>query len=137
MKRSIIILLFLVSFLAAKAQEVNITGIWKEFEMTYKTDQGNQKMTEADMKAQGFSTEFNFMEGGKFSQTSNMDGSGTMRTFEGTWKKDGNKVTISLNVEGKTFDIVWDYEYKDNVMNLSRTNPEGTFSIVNSFKRKV
>jgi hypothetical protein len=60
-----------------------------------------------------------------------------MDTYEGTWKKDGSKVTISLSFQGKSMDIVWDFTYKEDVMNLSRTNPEGTFTIVNSFKRKV
>jgi hypothetical protein len=137
MKRFLLALICFLPFVASLAQETDITGTWKEFEMTYKTAQGDQKMTEDQMKEQGFTTEFSFMEGGKFSQSSNMDGSGTMRTFEGTWKKEGDKVTISLNYEGKTIDIVWDFGYKDNVMTLSRSNPEGTFSIVNAFRRKV
>jgi hypothetical protein len=136
MKTKLFLLLSFLTFSVTKAQVADITGTWTMFEMTYVTDQGNQVTTEEQMKANGSLTDYFFMPEGKFKMTSNMSGSGTMDTYEGTWKLGANELTYSLNINGQSMDIVWKFELKDEVMKLSRTNPEGTFTIVNSFRRK-
>jgi hypothetical protein len=104
--------------------------------MTYKTSQGNQVMTENQMKENGSVTEYFFMKDGKFRQSSNMSGSGILETYEGTWKVDGNKLVITLEINGQKMDMVWDLNYKDKVMKLSRTSPDGSLTIVNSFRKE-
>ena len=106
------------------------------FEVTYKTGNGDNKMTEEQMKANGSVTDYFFMDDGKFKMTSNMAGSGTMDSYEGTWKLAENKLTLSLKIGENLMDIVWDFELKDNKMNLSRTSPDGSVSIINNFKKK-
>jgi hypothetical protein len=84
MKRTFLMLLGFLSFTASRAQVIDITGTWTMFEMTYVTANGNQKMTEEQMKANKSSTDYFFMEDSKFKMTSNMSGSGTMDTYDGT-----------------------------------------------------
>ncbi|MCX6255676.1 MAG: lipocalin family protein [Bacteroidia bacterium] len=136
MKTTVFLLLCFLSFSASRAQVIDLTGTWTMFEMTYVTDQGNQKMTEDQMKANGSVTDFFFMEEGKFKQTSNMSGSGTLDTYEGTWKLMENKLTLTLKIGEQLMDLVWNVEFKDNVLNLSRTSPDGSLTIINTFRRK-
>ncbi len=106
------------------------------FEMVYVTNQGKQIMTEDQMKTEGALTDYFFMEDGKFKLTSNMSGSGTMDSYEGTWKLAEGKLTLSLNKGDQLMDVVWSFEYKDETMNLSRTSPDGSMTVINSFRRK-
>lgn len=136
MKAIVFLLLCFLSLNASHAQEIDLTGTWTMFEMTYVSDQGNQVMTAEQMKAEGAVTEYIFMEEGKVRLTSNMSGSGTLDTYEGTWKLSDQKLTFSLNIGDRLMDVVWNFEYKDEAMNLSRTSPDGSMTIINSFKRK-
>jgi hypothetical protein len=136
MKTTVFLLFSFLSFSSSFGQFVDLTGTWTEFEMTYVSGQGTQKMTEDQMKTDGSVTEFFFLNEGKFKQTSNMSGSGTMDTYEGTWKLEENKLKLTLNVGERILDLVWDVEFKDNVLNLSRTSPDGSLTIINSFRRK-
>ena len=76
------------------------------------------------------------MSDGNLKLVSNMTGSGKLETAEGTWKLEGDKLTCSLSMNENLVDIVWDFEFKDDVINLKRTSPDGSTSVVNSFKRK-
>ena len=137
MKTTVFLVLSLLFFSGSRAQDVDLTGTWTMFEMTHVTDQGIQKMTEDQMKANSAVTDYFFMKGGKFKQTSNMaDESGTMDTYEGTWKLNGNKLTLHLKIGEALMNLIWNVEFKDNVLNLSRTSPDGSFTIKNSFRRK-
>jgi hypothetical protein len=93
-------------------------------------------MTEDQMKANGSVTDYFFMAEGKFKMTSNMSGSGTLDTYEGTWKFAENKLTLTLKIGERLMDVVWNVEFKDNAMNLSRTSPDGSMTIINSFRKK-
>jgi hypothetical protein len=136
MKKTVFVLFCFVAFSASKAQVPDLTGTWTMFEMTYVSDQGTQKMTEDQMKAESASTDFFFMEEGKFKQTSNMSGSGTLDTYEGTWKLSEDKLILALKIGEKVMDIVWTVEFKDNILNLSRTSPDGSLKIINTFRKK-
>ncbi|MBE0654039.1 MAG: hypothetical protein IH594_09590 [Bacteroidales bacterium] len=136
MKTTIFLLLCFLSFAASRAQIPDLTGTWTMFEMTYKTSEGLEIMSEDEMKSNGSVTDFIFMEEGKFKQTSNMSGSGTMDTYEGNWKLMETELILSLNINERLMDIVWDVEFKDLTMNLSRTSPDGSLTIINSFRRK-
>ena len=65
-----------------------------------------------------------------------MTGSERLETAEGTWKLEGDKLTCNLRIEENPVDIIWDFEFKDDVIHLKRTSPDGSTSVVNSFKRK-
>jgi hypothetical protein len=136
MRKSVILLFCFLSCSALVAQTIDLKGTWTMFEMTYSSANGNNKMTEDQMKTNGSVTDYFFMEDAKFKMTSNMSGSGTMDTYEGTWKLDDKKLTFSLKIGERIMDVVWDFELKDNVMNLSRKSPDGTMTIINTFRRK-
>jgi hypothetical protein len=120
-----------------KAQPPDITGTWTMCEMTHKTPEGNQVMSEEEIKAGNYETDFYFMNDGVFKQTSNMSGSGTKDTYEGTWKLVGDDLILNLYIKEQMMDVIWDFEMKDDRMNLSRTSPDGTQTIVNTFKKKA
>ncbi len=136
MKTTVIILLCFLSFSACWAQDIDLTGTWTMFEMTYVNAEGEQTMTEDQMKADSAVSDYFFMEDGKFKMTSNMSGTGTLDTYEGTWKLAEGKLILSLNIGEQVMDVVWSFEYKDEAMNLSRTSPDGSLTIINSFRRK-
>jgi hypothetical protein len=136
MKTYTMVLLFLLAVTVSKAQVIDLTGTWTMFEMAYVKSDTTLKMTEDQMKADGSHTDYFFMEEGKFKLTSNMTGSGTEETAEGTWKLAENKLTTTLKIGEQLMDIVWNFEFKDNVMKLSRTSPDGSLTIVNSFRKK-
>lgn len=136
MKTTVFILLCFLAVSVSKAQVVDLTGTWTMFEMTNVTGQDAQKMTEDQMKANGSVTDFFFMEEGKFKQTSNMSGSGTLDTYEGTWKIAGNKLVITLRLGEQNIDVDYTYELKENTLVLTRTSPDGTMKIVSTYRKK-
>lgn len=137
MKKAVIPLFFLLMFYMGKAQVADLTGTWTMCEMTHNTPEGNQVMSEEEMKAGNYETDFYFMKDGLFKQTSNMSGSGTKETYDGTWKLVGDDLIITLKINEQMMDIIWDYEMKGDRMNLSRTSPDGAVTIINTFKKKA
>jgi len=135
MKTTVFLLIFL-SGAALSAQDIDLTGTWTMFELTYSSNEGKNTMTEDKMKADGSVTDYFLMDEGKFKMVSNMSGTGTMDTYEGTWKLAEKKLTFSIKIGERLMDVVWDFEFKENIMNLSRTSPDGSLTIINSFKRK-
>ena len=68
--------------------------------------------------------------------TSKMACSGTMDSYEGNWKTAENKLIMTINMNGQTMELAWKYEIKADLLILSRENPSGTMSIVNTYKKK-
>jgi len=136
MKR--IIIVFFTLFLVAPlfSQEIDLTGSWTLFEMIWTQGEEVNKTTENQIKDQGMTSEYYFMPDGKLKLISNMTGSGNLETVDGTWKLEGDKLTCSFIMDANSVDIIWDFEFKDDVMHLKRTSPDGSTSVVNSFKRK-
>lgn len=133
---SVLIVLFLLAGLAIQAQDIDLTGTWTMYEMTWTTGDNVTTTTSNQMKNQGMTTEYELMPEGKLKVVSNMTGSGEMENMEGTWKLEGDKLTFSLNLDGNPMDVVWDFESRDEAIHLTRTSPDGATSVVNSFKRK-
>ena len=106
------------------------------FEMTWTSGEEVNKTTEDQLKDQGMMADYFLMPDGKFKLISNMTGSENLETVEGSWKLEGDKLTFSLRMDENPVDIIWDFEFKDDVINLKRTSPDGSTSVVNSFKRK-
>ena len=122
--------------MALQAQDIDITGTWTMYEMAWTSGQDVNKTTEDQIKDQGMITDYFFMPEGKFKLISNMTGSGNMETAEGNWKLEGDFLTCSIKMGEDLVDIVWGFELKDNEINLSRTSPDGSTTVVNSFRRK-
>lgn len=133
---SLLLLFCLLTTKKIQAQETDITGTWTMFEMTWYSGDEVNKTTEDQLKEEGMTTEYYFMSEGKLKLVSNMTGSGSMETVEGTWKLEGEKLTFGLSMDGNSVDIIWDFEFKDEVIHLTRKSPDGSTSVVNSFKRK-
>lgn len=136
MKTTLFLLICFITAYTAKATVVDLTGTWTMVEMTINTDQGIEKMTEDQMKANGSMTELFFMEEGKFKQTSNMAGSGSLDTYEGTWKIDGNKLLLTLHLNGQNMVVDYTYEMKNDLLLLTRTSPDGKVKIICNYKKK-
>ena len=136
MKISLLLLFCLLTGMELQAQVSDITGTWTMFEMTWISGEEVNKTTEDQLKDQGMTTDYFIMPDGKFKLISNMTGSESSETVEGTWKLEGDKLTFSLRMDENLVDIIWDFEFKDDVINLKRTSPDGSSSVVNSFKRK-
>jgi len=136
MKPTVLFLLFLLTAPAIKAQEVSFIGTWTMFEMVYVVGDNTQKMTEDMMKVNNAFTDLFILEDGKFRQTSNMSGSGTTDTYEGTWKVVENKLIITLLINTQSIDVDYTWEMKPDALILTRTSPDGSMKIVSSYKKK-
>ena len=117
-------------------QQTNIEGTWGIVDLTYKTPDGTQKVMEAEIKNGTATTDFYFMKDGKFKQTSNMSGSGMLETYDGTWTLNGSKLIITLSLQGQLVDVDYMCEFKNELLVLTRTSPDGKMSIINTFKKK-
>ncbi len=138
MKITISLLLLFCLFTGKEllAQEIDITGTWTMFEMIWTSGDEVNLTTEDQLKDEGMMTDYFLMPDGKLKLISNMTGSERKETMEGTWKLAEDKLTCSLQLDENLVDIIWDFEFKDDVFHLMRTSPDGSSSVVNSFKRK-
>jgi len=137
MKPVVLFLLFFLAVPVMVAQEVDLKGTWTMFEMVYVVGDNTQTMTEDMMKVNNAFTDFFFMDGQKFKQTSNMSGSGTTDTYEGTWKLDGNKLIITLLIGEQNMDVDYTWEIKTDNLVLTRTSPDGSMKIVSTYRKKL
>ena len=136
MKPTVFILLFFLAVSASKAQVNDLIGTWTVFEMTQVSGQTSQKMTEDQLKANGAFEDYFFMEEGKFKQTGNLSGEGTVSTQDGTWKITENKVIMTLQLGERKIDIDYTYELKENTLFLTRTSPNGNMKVIMALRKK-
>jgi len=137
MKTLLVTLICMASCMPLIAQNNALTGVWAITDLSYVSEQGVQKMMEAEIKSGTAITDFYIMEEGLFRQTSNMSGSGTMDTYEGNWKTVNGKLIINLMINGqKSPDLEYLYKLEDSVLTLERSNPQGTLKIVMLFTKK-
>jgi hypothetical protein len=129
-------MLCLLTAKVSKAQEIDITGEWTMYEMIWTTGEQVNTTTEEQLKAEDMFSDYSFMPEGKLKLVSNMTGSGNLESMDGKWKLDGDKLTCTFVMEGIERDLVWDFESKDDSIHLIRTSPDGSTTVVNSFKRK-
>lgn len=132
----IVAMSFSMNSLTGNEQGINLEGAWGIIDLTYVTPEGTQKVMEAEIKNGSAVTDIYFMSEGKFKQTSNMSGSGTLDTYEGTWKITGNKLIITLQFNGQPIDVDYTCEMKNELLILTRTSPDGKMSIINTFRKK-
>lgn len=111
-------------------------GNWNIIEFEFMSDEKSDKMTNDKLKEDASVWDLFFMEKGKFKQTSNMSGTGTMDSQEGEWKAWDDHLTISIQMNGRKFEMKYTYELKENILVLKRSNPGGTMKIISKFKKK-
>lgn len=126
----------IITFSISNAQVGDLIGTWNINEFGVVNGYNIEEMNEDKLKENGSVWDLFFMEEGKFKQTSNMSGTGTMDSREGIWKTSDDKLTISLEMNGRKFDLNYTYELKENILVLNRSNPTGTMKIVSKFKKK-
>jgi hypothetical protein len=129
-------LILVFSTLFAISQEQNLIGTWGVTECAYVSSTGTEKIMVDEIKKGTAVTDYFIYENGIYKLTSNMAGSGTMDTYEGTWKTEGNQFITTISMENQTVELIWNYEIKDDLLILSRENPMKTMSVVNTYKRK-
>jgi hypothetical protein len=136
MKKLLVLLLCFANAFIAAAQDKQLVGTWSIIECAYVTGSGTEKIMDDQIKAGTATTDYIINENGSYKLTSNMSGSGTLESVEGTWKTADNKLNMTLTLNGQSMNIEWKYELKDNNLVLSRSNPEGNMTIVNTYKKK-
>ena len=136
MKTLFLAAICLITFSSLNGQDKNLVGTWNLISWANVTTAGTTKMTEAQMKAENQSTLYIFLEDGKFKVTSNMAGSGTMDSYDGTWKSSENKVIITLKIGEQTADLDNTYQLKNDTLVLTRVAPDNSVKIINTFSKK-
>ncbi|MFY9154350.1 MAG: lipocalin family protein [Prolixibacteraceae bacterium] len=137
MKTLILICLCLATWIVSNAQVNDLNGEWNLIEFSTDTENGNEQMNEEKLKGDGSVWNLFFLEEAKFRQTSNMSESGTMDTYEGTWKKSGDNLTISILINGQYYDLYYTCKLDGNILTLVRSNPMGTMKITGKFRKKL
>lgn len=136
MKTFAVLLLCFANIVFAEAQDKKLIGTWNITECAYVSANGTDKIMEDQIKAGTATTDYSIMENGSYKMTSNMSGSGTLDTYEGTWKTSDNNLIMTITINSQLVEVTWKYEFKDNYLALSRSSPDGTMTIVNTFKKK-
>lgn len=136
MKTLIIVLFCIPTFCISNAQDIDLIGTWNITEFAVISDEHIEKMTEDKLKEDGSVWDLFFEEGGKFKQTSNMSGTGTMDSQEGIWETSGENLTFVLQMNDSKIEVNYTYELKEDILILKRSNPMGTMKIVSKFKKK-
>jgi len=132
----IVAMSFSMNFSMENEQGINLEGTWGIIDLTYVTPEGTKKVMEAEIESGSAVSDYYFMSDSKFKQTSNMSGSGTLDTYEGTWKLTDNKLIVTLKFQGQLIEVDYTCEMKNELLVLTRTSPDGKMSIVNTFKKK-
>ena len=136
MKTYLLVLFCIATFSISNAQVKDLIGTWNIIDFATISDNNSEKMTEDKLKENGSVWDLFFMEEGKFKQTSNMSGTGTMDSQEGVWKTSDKNLTIGLQMNDRKFELNYTYELKENILVLTRSNPMGTMKIVSTFRKK-
>ena len=89
MKTLFMALLFMAMFSISIAQDSKLIGTWNIIEFEMISGEESEKMTEEQLTSEGSVWDLFIMEDGLFKQTSNMSGTGTMDSQEGTWESSG------------------------------------------------
>ena len=136
MKTLIIVLFCITIFCISNPQDIDLIGTWNIVEFAVISNENSEKMTEEKLKDDGSVWDLFFEEGGKFKQTSNMSGTGTMDSQEGTWETSDDNLMFVLQMNDSKLELNYTYELKENILILKRSNPMGTMKIVSKFKKK-
>lgn len=136
MKTRICLLISVLATMALHAQEIDLTGTWTMYEMTWTSGQDATTTTEEQLKEEGMMSDYYFGPDGSFKLVSNMTGSGEMETVEGTWELEADHLNLQLTMGERSMGLQWDFSLHGEGFDLKRTSPDGSTTVVNCFKRK-
>jgi hypothetical protein len=134
MKTLSILCLSLLTSVLALAQQQTFTGTWNVFDFKMVMQENTNHMDEATLKKEGAVWELVFQKDGSLTQTSNMRNS-EMESWEGRYKTEGDKLKLFLMVEGREMQLQYQYEFKDALLKLKRSNPKGTMHVLAEFRK--
>jgi hypothetical protein len=117
-------------------EQLCLEGTWGITALKYVLQGVTQDISDNEIKSGKVVNDLYFLKNGKFKQISDMSGSGTMFTYEGTWKITGTKLIITLLVDGMHSDVVYTCEQKSGLLFLTLIFPERSMSIVNTYRKK-
>jgi len=135
MKTNILLFFLLTATILVDAQDKRLIGTWGITECAYVSINGTEKIMVDEIKNGTASTDYFIYETGKYKMTTNMAGSGKLDSYEGDWKTLDNQLIMTINMDGQTMELAWKYEIKADLLILSRENPMGTVTIVNTFQK--
>lgn len=135
MKTNIVLFFLLTATILSGAQDKRLIGTWGITECAYVSANGNEKIMVDEIKNGTAKTDYFIYDTGKYKMTSNMAGSGTLDSYEGDWKTADNQLIMTINMDGQTMELAWKYEIKADLLILSRENPMGTVTVVNTFQK--
>ena len=136
MKTFILFSFLIVASTISSSQDTNFTGAWNLIDFEIISDDYNERLNEDKLKEDGSVWDLFFMEESQFKQTSNMSGSGTMDSQEGTWEVKGNNLRLLITMGVQKMEIIYTYEFEENLLVLRRKNPAGTMEIISKFRMK-
>ncbi len=58
-----------------------------------------------------------------------------MESWEGRFETEGDKLKLFLMIEGREMPLQYQYEFKETVLHLKRSNPMGTVHILTQFEK--
>ncbi len=135
-KYLIVSISILLSFPFLNAQTQELLGTWNIIEFSMSSPQGDNLITEENLTKEGSIWDLFFLKDGKFKQTSNMSGSGTLDSQEGTWTVEATNLSLQLEMNEQKFELLYTFELKKDVLILSRSNPMNTVKMISKFRKK-
>ncbi len=136
MKTSVFLLLCVISFSVLNAQETALEGIWNLTELINIDYNDTLKRSPEYIKEHKAIWELDFLKTGKFKQSSNMDPTKTMTSYEGIWRTSGPDLIVKLQIKGDTIDMKYSYEVNNDTLILRRSSQEGNHKIISKFHKK-
>jgi len=136
MKTYITLIVLIITSSLSRAQEKDLVGTWNIIGSAYTTINGTDRIMEDQIRSGNTIDDILLMEDGNLKEISNSSGSATPDTFKGTWNLSGDKLLLTLNINDRPVKFEWKYNLSDDILILSRTNPAGTLTIANTFRKK-
>ncbi|NND15680.1 MAG: hypothetical protein HKN89_05100 [Eudoraea sp.] len=132
-----ILSIFCLSILASTAllaQQKALPGTWQVIDFKMVMEENTKHMNEETLKKEGAVWDLIFGEDGSLTQTSNMR-NGEMESWEGHYETEGVKLKLFLQIEGREMQLQYQYEFKDALLHLKRSNPMGTVHVLTQFRK--
>ena len=134
MKALITLCLSLTASMLSLAQQEALTGTWNVIDFKMVMEENTNHMDEATLKKEGAVWDLIFREDGSLTQTSNMR-NGEIESWDGRYEAEGDKLTLLLMIEGREMPLQYQFEIKENVLHLKRSNPMGTVNVLTQFRK--
>ncbi|MCX2718036.1 hypothetical protein [Lentiprolixibacter aurantiacus] len=128
------ILFCLLTSVMVFAQQQEFTGTWNLIDFKMVMEENTNHMDKATLNKEGAVWDLIFREDGSMTQTSNMR-NGETESWDGRYETEGDNLKLFLMIEGREMPLQYQFEFKDNVLHLKRSNPMGTVHILTQFRK--